>query len=86
MTTVQPKRLKEILNHFEGQEIIVVGDIMLDHFIKGTVSRISPEAPVPVVDVKRNFCSRRCRKRSRQLGGLGGEARTGIRRGAGPGR
>lgn len=55
MTTVQTKRLKEILNHFEGQEIIVVGDIMLDHFIKGTVNRISPEAPVPVVDVKKEF-------------------------------
>lgn len=49
------KRLKEILKDFEGKEIIVVGDIMLDHFIKGAVSRISPEAPVPVVDVKKEF-------------------------------
>ena len=48
-------RLKNILKSFEGQEIIVVGDIMLDHFIKGSVSRISPEAPVPVVDVKKEF-------------------------------
>lgn len=55
MTQITSKRLKEILNHFEGQEIIVVGDIMLDHFIKGSVSRISPEAPVPVVDVKNEF-------------------------------
>ena len=69
MTTVQTKRLKEILNHFEGQEIIVVGDIMLDHFIKGTVSRISPEAPVPVVDVKKEFfvgCFVLLRKSDRQ--------------------
>ncbi len=49
------KRLKEILKDFEGKEIIVVGDVMLDHFIKGSVSRISPEAPVPVVDVKKEF-------------------------------
>jgi len=49
------KRLKAILHSFKGQEIIVVGDIMLDHFIKGNVSRISPEAPVPVVDVKNEF-------------------------------
>lgn len=49
------KRLKQILNQFKGKEIIVVGDIMLDHFIKGNVSRISPEAPVPVVDVKKEF-------------------------------
>ena len=55
MTTVPTKRLKELLKHFEGQEIIVVGDIMLDHFIKGNVSRISPEAPVPVVAVNKEF-------------------------------
>ncbi|WP_428073723.1 D-glycero-beta-D-manno-heptose-7-phosphate kinase [Candidatus Avelusimicrobium luingense] len=48
-------RLKTILKACKGQEIIVVGDIMLDHFIKGSVSRISPEAPVPVVDVKKEF-------------------------------
>ena len=55
MAQIPSKRLKEILKNFEGQEIIVVGDIMLDHFIKGSVSRISPEAPVPVVDVKNEF-------------------------------
>jgi len=38
---------------FEGVKIAVVGDLMLDHFIWGTVSRISPEAPVPVVRVAR---------------------------------
>lgn len=55
MQTVTTKRLKEILRSFKGQEIIVVGDIMLDHFIKGGVSRISPEAPVPVVAVNNEF-------------------------------
>ena len=55
MQQVATNRLKEILNNFEGKEVIVVGDIMLDHFIKGSVSRISPEAPVPVVDVKKEF-------------------------------
>ena len=52
---VTTKRLKQILKNFKGQEIIVVGDIMLDHFIKGSVSRISPEAPVPVVAVNKEF-------------------------------
>ena len=52
---ITTKRLKTILNKFKGQEIIVVGDIMLDHFIKGAVSRISPEAPVPVVAVNNEF-------------------------------
>ncbi len=54
---MQPKtsRLKNILKACKGQEVIVVGDIMLDHFIKGSVSRISPEAPVPVVNVNKEF-------------------------------
>ncbi len=55
MQTVTTKRLKEILRAFKGKEMIVVGDVMLDHFIKGDVSRISPEAPVPVVAVKNEF-------------------------------
>jgi len=42
---------KDILNIFKDKHILVVGDMMLDHFIWGNVSRISPEAPVPVVDV-----------------------------------
>ncbi|MBP5614515.1 MAG: hypothetical protein J6X35_10280 [Bacteroidales bacterium] len=35
-----------------GQEILVIGDVMLDEYIEGEVSRISPEAPVPVVNIK----------------------------------
>jgi rfaE bifunctional protein kinase chain/domain len=41
-----------ILNNFQNKKILVVGDLMLDRFISGTVERISPEAPVPVVKVK----------------------------------
>jgi D-beta-D-heptose 7-phosphate kinase/D-beta-D-heptose 1-phosphate adenosyltransferase len=37
------------VRRFRGRHVLVVGDIMLDRFIVGTVSRISPEAPVPVV-------------------------------------
>lgn len=55
MQTITTKRLKEILRAFKGKEMIVVGDVMLDHFIKGNVSRISPEAPVPVVAVNNEF-------------------------------
>jgi D-beta-D-heptose 7-phosphate kinase/D-beta-D-heptose 1-phosphate adenosyltransferase len=47
------KRGGEILNRFGKQEILVIGDIMLDRYIWGTVNRISPEAPVPIVKVKR---------------------------------
>ncbi|HAK61145.1 MAG TPA: D-glycero-beta-D-manno-heptose-7-phosphate kinase [Nitrospiraceae bacterium] len=45
------KRLLGYLERFSGARILVVGDVMLDHYIWGTVSRISPEAPVPVVHV-----------------------------------
>lgn len=44
--------LIKFIDQFEDKEIIVIGDIMLDHFVKGSVSRISPEAPVPVVNVE----------------------------------
>jgi D-beta-D-heptose 7-phosphate kinase/D-beta-D-heptose 1-phosphate adenosyltransferase len=46
-------RIKQILNRFPRQTILVVGDLMLDQFIWGKVSRISPEAPVPIVEVTR---------------------------------
>ncbi len=39
------------LNEFAGKRVMVVGDLMLDEHIWGTVRRISPEAPVMVVDV-----------------------------------
>ncbi|OFV87834.1 MAG: hypothetical protein A3D93_03385 [Acidobacteria bacterium RIFCSPHIGHO2_12_FULL_67_30] len=44
-------RLRALVRRFRGQRIAVVGDLMLDRFIRGSVSRISPEAPVPVVEV-----------------------------------
>jgi D-beta-D-heptose 7-phosphate kinase/D-beta-D-heptose 1-phosphate adenosyltransferase len=46
------KELLNIIKKFDRARILVVGDIMVDHFVYGTVSRISPEAPVPVVNVK----------------------------------
>ena len=38
------------LNHFSAGRVAVIGDIMLDAYLWGAVNRISPEAPVPVVD------------------------------------
>jgi D-beta-D-heptose 7-phosphate kinase/D-beta-D-heptose 1-phosphate adenosyltransferase len=46
-------RLLELIRRFAGLRILVAGDLMLDEFIWGRVSRISPEAPVPVVNVTR---------------------------------
>ena len=43
---------RELLKKFTGKRILVIGDFMVDEYIKGTVERISPEAPVPVVEAK----------------------------------
>jgi len=45
------RRLKEILGRARTKRILVIGDLMLDEFVWGKVKRISPEAPVPVVEV-----------------------------------
>ena len=46
-------RVTEILNALRDRNVVVLGDVMLDEFVWGDVTRISPEAPVPVVDVRR---------------------------------
>ncbi|CAN5150485.1 hypothetical protein BH20VER2_BH20VER2_07830 [soil metagenome] len=46
-----PDRLREILRRAASKRILVIGDLMLDEFVWGKVGRISPEAPVPVVEV-----------------------------------
>jgi rfaE bifunctional protein kinase chain/domain len=53
MSAFSVKRLRQILTRFPQQHILVVGDVMLDQFLWGKVSRISPEAPVPVVEITR---------------------------------
>lgn len=50
---MNPTRVQEIFDRFAERRLIVLGDLMLDEFIWGEVRRISPEAPVPVVEVKR---------------------------------
>ncbi len=45
-------RIKEIIDKFKKSKIMVIGDIMIDEYMWGEVNRISPEAPVPVVEVE----------------------------------
>ena len=52
MTKLSAQRVTKLLTAARRSRILVVGDVMLDQFIWGSVSRISPEAPVPVVDFK----------------------------------
>lgn len=47
------KRVRQLLRNASRARILVVGDVMLDQFIWGSVARISPEAPVPVLDFER---------------------------------
>jgi D-beta-D-heptose 7-phosphate kinase/D-beta-D-heptose 1-phosphate adenosyltransferase len=49
MMNKQQIRLSRIVRGFQGRKIAVLGDYILDEFLRGEVSRISPEAPVPVV-------------------------------------
>ena len=45
--------MNEILDQFKTKKVLVIGDIMLDKYIFGNVARISPEAPVPVIEVEK---------------------------------
>lgn len=47
-------RLLDAMSFFSTKHVLVIGDIIVDHFIHGSVNRISPEAPVPVVEVKKD--------------------------------
>lgn len=48
-----PPRVRELLSAATASRVLVIGDVMLDQFIWGRVNRISPEAPVPVVEFDR---------------------------------
>lgn len=41
--------IRNAIRSFSRKKVLVIGDVMLDHYVKGTVSRISPEAPVPIL-------------------------------------
>ena len=43
--------------NFSNVHVLVVGDVMLDRYIAGSVGRISPEAPVPVLGVNKRWCA-----------------------------
>ena len=57
---VEKEKVEDIFRNFANQNILVVGDVMLDVYLWGKVDRVSPEAPVPVVA---------CTRRENRLGG-----------------
>lgn len=55
MTSIPLQRMNKLKNNFKGLKVVVVGDMMLDCYFQGDVKRISPEAPVPIVEVGNEF-------------------------------
>src|SRR5258706_2597099 len=53
MTNIDKQRAADLLGKLGNRNIVVLGDVMLDEFVWGDVTRIPPEAPVPVVDIRR---------------------------------
>ncbi|MEJ7598272.1 MAG: D-glycero-beta-D-manno-heptose-7-phosphate kinase [Kofleriaceae bacterium] len=46
------RHLRPVVDQLRGRRVLVVGDVMLDEYLRGEVSRISPEAPVPILEVR----------------------------------
>ncbi|NQT06691.1 MAG: D-glycero-beta-D-manno-heptose-7-phosphate kinase [Candidatus Omnitrophica bacterium] len=68
-------RLKKIISNFTDARIMIIGDLILDEFIWGSVDRISPEAPVPVVWVKKeNFMPGGASNVANNIASFGGKA------------
>ena len=72
---VEPATLVSLVNGLQGARVLCIGDVMLDRFIYGDVERISPEAPIPVMHVKRE---------TTMLGGAGNVVRNLVALGAIP--
>ncbi|HTL82814.1 MAG TPA: bifunctional ADP-heptose synthase [Bacteroidia bacterium] len=53
MAKLSTKEIKRIFDKFSELRVLIIGDVMIDNYVWGKVSRISPEAPVPVVSVIR---------------------------------
>ena len=53
MANLTRQRAEAIMEAASQRKVAILGDVMLDEFVWGDVTRISPEAPVPVVDIRR---------------------------------
>lgn len=72
----RPEKLEAILSAIKGKRIVVIGDVMLDDYIWGDASRLSPEAPVPVVKVlEETYTAGGAANVALNIASLGGTAR-----------
>jgi len=53
LSAADAPRLSALLNGLPGKRVVCIGDLMLDRYIEGKVNRLSPEAPIPVLEVDR---------------------------------
>src|SRR5579859_3398794 len=51
LSSVDKSELLALVGDLQNKKVVVIGDVMLDVYIQGTVARISPEAPIPVVEI-----------------------------------
>lgn len=65
--------LAQLVEQLPNAKVLCIGDVMLDRFVYGSVTRISPEAPIPIIRVERE---------SAMLGGAGNVARNATALGA----
>lgn len=73
---VRHRELRPIVEQLRGCRVVVVGDIMLDEYLRGDVTRISPEAPVPVLEVRaHDWRLGGAANAAANLQAMGGEAR-----------
>lgn len=63
---MKDKEIEDLFIAFNNKKVLIVGDCMIDEYIWGEINRMSPEAPVPILDVK---------KKENRLGGAGNVAR-----------
>lgn len=72
---MKDKALLDILANFSSKRVLILGDVMLDEYIWGEVRRISPEAPVPVVEIRqRTYAPGGAGNAAATTAGLGGRA------------
>jgi D-beta-D-heptose 7-phosphate kinase/D-beta-D-heptose 1-phosphate adenosyltransferase len=72
-TVTSTAELLQLVDSLPGKRVLVIGDVMLDRYLWGRVDRISPEAPVPVVEVEReSFCLGGAANVAHNIAALGG--------------
>src|SRR5215475_9921106 len=75
MPAMDPASLASWPGRFASARVLVLGDVMLDHYVYGAVTRLSPEAPIPVIQVEReHFLPGGAANVARNIAALGGQA------------